>query len=100
MLVIDLFPPSRRDPQGIHGAVWDELTGETYESPREEPLTLAAYVAGPAPTAYVQPVAVGDVLPQMPLFLTPDEYINTPLEPTYNSAYQAVPQFYRQILEQ
>src|SRR5262249_52687639 len=25
VLVIDLFPPSRRDPQGIHKAIWDEF---------------------------------------------------------------------------
>ena len=23
LLVIDLFPPSKRDPQGIHKAIWD-----------------------------------------------------------------------------
>ena len=25
LLVIDLFPPSERDPQGIHKAIWDEI---------------------------------------------------------------------------
>jgi hypothetical protein len=23
LLVIDLFPPSQRDPQGIHKGIWD-----------------------------------------------------------------------------
>ena len=35
----------------------------------DEPLTLAAYSAGPVKTAYVEPAAVGDLLPEMPLFL-------------------------------
>ena len=25
LLVIDLFPPTKRDPQGIHKAIWDEF---------------------------------------------------------------------------
>ena len=28
MLVIDLLPPTRRDPQGIHKAIWDEIDDE------------------------------------------------------------------------
>src|SRR5262249_43267093 len=26
ILVVDLFPPSRHDPQGMHGAIWLDLT--------------------------------------------------------------------------
>jgi len=25
LLVIDLFPPGQRDPQGLHKAIWDEF---------------------------------------------------------------------------
>ena len=32
---------------------------------------MAAYAADDLPTAYVEPVAVGDVLPEMPIFLEP-----------------------------
>ena len=70
LLVVDLFPPTKRDPQGIHKAIWDELAEENYELPADKPLTLAAYDAGPDWVAYVESVAVGDVLPDMPLFLT------------------------------
>src|SRR5438874_10818320 len=31
LLVIDLFPPSKRDPQGIHKAIWDEFVEEDVE---------------------------------------------------------------------
>jgi hypothetical protein len=99
LLLADLFPPGPRDPQGIHGALWQRLGGDAYEQPSDKPLTLAAYSAGPIPTAYVEAVAVGDVLPDMPLFLTPDEYVNVPLEASYQIAYGRVPRFYRNILD-
>jgi hypothetical protein len=99
LLLVDLFPPGPRDPQGIHGLLWQQLIDGTYEQPPNEPLTLAAYVAGPASTAYVEPTAVGRVLPDMPLFLDPDQYINVPLEATYQEAYAGVPRFYQNILE-
>jgi hypothetical protein len=50
-------------------------------------------------TAYVEPIAAGDVMPDMPLFLNEYEYINVPLEKTYQGAYEGVPRFYREILE-
>lgn len=99
LLVLDLLPPGRRDPQGIHGALWDNLAGDTYQQPADKPLTLAAYVAEALPIAYVEPVAVGDQLPDMPLFLDCDQYVNVPLEATYQAAYASVPRFYRTILE-
>jgi hypothetical protein len=100
LLLIDLHPPSPRDPQGIHGALWEQLTGIAHEQPPDTPLTLAAYDAGPSKVAYVEPVAVGDVLPAMPLFLAPEQYISTPLESTYLAAYNGMPRYYRNILEQ
>lgn len=99
LLIADLFPPGPRDPQGIHGALWQQFNDGDYQQPPDKPLTLAAYSAGPIPTAYVEPVTVGDFLPDMPLFLTPDEYINVPLERTYQTAYARVPRFYRNLLE-
>ena len=30
LLIVDLFPPSPRDPQGIHRAIWDADCGEDY----------------------------------------------------------------------
>jgi hypothetical protein len=97
-LLIDLHPPGPRDPRGIHGALWERLFGEAVPTP-EKPLTLVAYAAGPVPTAYVEPAAVGDALTDMPLFLTAEQYINVPLETTYRAAYEGVPRYYRTILE-
>ncbi len=83
LLVIDLFPPGKRDPQGIHKAIWDEFVDEDFALPAEERLTLAAYDAGPPPVAYVEPIAVGEALPDMPIFLKPEFYVQAPLEATY-----------------
>ncbi len=99
LLLIDLHPPGPRDPHGLHPALWERLTTEVCAMPPGQPLTLAAYVAGPVLTGYVEPVAVGDLLPEMPLFLDPEQYVNVPLESTYRAAYEGVPRFYRAIFE-
>jgi hypothetical protein len=87
LLVIDLFPPSKRDPQGIHKAIWDDLVEEDFQLPADERLTIAAYDAGPPPVAYVEPIAVGEALPDMPIFLKPDFYVPAPLEESYRTTW-------------
>jgi uncharacterized protein DUF4058 len=99
LLVIDLFPPSQRDPQGIHKAIWDEFVEEDFVLPAEKPLTLVAYDAGPPRVAYVEPVAVGDVLPTMPLFLKPEFYVTAPLEATYQAAWDVFPVALKGLLQ-
>jgi hypothetical protein len=91
LLVIDLFPPTPRDPQGIHKAIWDEIEEEPFELPPDKPLTLAAYSAGIPKTAYVEPVCVGDSLLDMPLFLTPELYVPAPLEASYQTTWAVCP---------
>lgn len=98
-LVIDLHAPTPRDPQGIHGAIWVELEADDYVPPSDKPLTLVSYAAGDSCTAYIEPIAVGDVLPNMPLFLTPEYYIEVPLETTYQAAWRGVPARWRAVLE-
>lgn len=99
LLVVDLQPPSRRDPQGIHGAIWDEMAGRPYHLPADKPLTLVSYECDLVLRAYVQNVAVGDVLPEMPLFLVPQGQVPVPLETTYETAFAAVPRRWRRVLE-
>ncbi len=98
LLLVDLFPPSPRDPRGIHAAVWGEDCGEDYALPADKPLTCAAYVGGADMEAYIEPVAVGDSLPETPLFLTPEVYVSVPLEATYQSAWGAMPTYWRDVL--
>ncbi len=99
LLVVDLFPPTRRDPQGIHAAIWQEISDDPFELPPGAPLTLAAYSAGSVKRAYVELTAVGRVLLEMPLFLEPDIYVNVPLEATYQAAYRGMPRRWKQVLE-
>jgi hypothetical protein len=100
LLIVDLFPPGPNDPQGMHGAMLAELDDdEPYDLPAAEPLTLASYAAGPRIDVFLEHVAVGAPLAEMPLFLHSDRYINVPLESTYRSAYQSMPEFWRKVLE-
>jgi hypothetical protein len=99
VLVIDLLPPRKNDPYGIHGAVWQHFDADPYEPPEGQPLTLSSYLAEPIPVAYVEPVGVGDVLIDMPLFLDVDTCVNVPLESTYMATYRGVPDRWRVIIE-
>ena len=98
VLVVDLFPPGRHDPRGMHGAIWERFDDEPYVTPHGQPLTLASFTAGTQPVAYVEHLAVGAELIDMPLFLNPDRYINVPLEPTYQAAFRGLPSFLQQSL--
>lgn len=98
LLVIDLFPPGPRDPHGLHFALWNELTEEEIALPSDRPLTLAAYIGGADAEAFVQPVAVGQSLRDMPLFLTSQVYVPIPLQATYEAAWADVPSYWRDVL--
>ena len=99
VLLVDLFPPGRHDPQGMHGAIWERFDDELYVLPLNEPLTLASYVAAPQTEAYLEHLAVGSPLADMPLFLDRERYISVPLESTYLAAFRGLPTFLREILE-
>ncbi len=99
LLVIDLFPPGKRDPQGLHKAIWDEFQEEDLELPPDKPLTLASYDAGPECVAYVEFIGVGDTLPEMPLFLSPQSYVPAPLEETYQTAWATFPAALKGLLD-
>lgn len=98
LVVIDLFPPGPRDPQGIHKAIWDEFVDNDFCLPDDRPLTLASYIGGRIPEAFVEPASVGEALPDMPLFLSPEIYIPLPLERSYQSAWEAVPDYWSEVL--
>ena len=100
LLIVDLLPPSSRDPQGIHKAIWDTIREEPFELPPDKPLTVASYYAGVPKTAYVEPVAVGDPLPSLPLFLDIGFYVPAPLETTYQTTWQECPVEVREFVEQ
>jgi hypothetical protein len=99
LLIPDLIPPTSRDPNGIHGAIWEALCDEQYKAPLGKPLTLASYEAEEGVRAYVEAVAVGDSLLEMPLFLWAGGHVPVDLEATYQTAWEAVPKRWRSVIE-
>lgn len=99
LMVIDPFPPTPRDPNGIAKLIWDELDTTDFVLPSDRRLTMASYIGGASQEVFIEPVAVGAQLPEMPLFLTTGMYVMVPLESTYRSAWNAVPAIWRKTLE-
>jgi hypothetical protein len=99
VLVVDIHRPGPRDPQGIHGALWDEIAVDDYQAPADRPLTAVAYAAGALIKAHIQHFSVGAPLPDMPVFLTPDFHVRLPLEASYLAAWDDVPPQYQRALE-
>jgi hypothetical protein len=98
LLVVDLFPPSVRNPQGLHREIWSQFEEEPFELPSDKPLTIAAYAAAEPCTAYVEPVAVGDALPGLPIFLDAERYVPAPLEKTYQSTWDKCPDAIQEVV--
>lgn len=98
--VIDPFPPGKYDPHGVHRAIWDNVTQESaFVQPADKPLVVVGYEAGEVPTAYVEPFAVGQPLPDLPLFLEEGMHVLVPLEETYQATWTVLPVQIRQLLE-
>lgn len=100
VLLVDLFPPGVHDRRGMHGAIWERLGDDAEDLSLDEPLSLASYVADMPTMAYVEHIAPGRALPEMPLFLDPDYYINVPLETTYQTTWRGTAEPWRRVLEQ
>ena len=99
LLVVDLFPPTPRDPHGIHKAIWDEFSDEPFTAPPGKPLVVASYLGGDVPTAYVDSVGIGDALPSLPIFLSETRTIPAPLETTYQEAWAVFPAMLKELIE-
>jgi hypothetical protein len=99
VLLADLFPPTARDPLGMHKLIWDEISEEPFAFPSGKDRILASYETGAEKAAYVEPLAVGDTMPDMPLFVAEGMHIKVPLEPTYETAWAACPEALREGVE-
>jgi hypothetical protein len=99
LLVVDVHPPGKYDPRGIHAAFWGLRSEESHGVTADEPFGLAAYRIDEVPRCYFERVAVGQSLPDMPAFLTPLHYVNVPLEQTYMDSYNAMPDRWKQVIE-
>ena len=99
LLILDVHRPGSFDPQGIHGAIWEEIEGP-WMAPANLPLTLVGYESALTIRAYVQPLAIGDTLTDMPLYLKPGAYVPVPLESTYCRAFEAMPKRWQRVLQE
>ena len=99
VLIVDLFPPTPRDPFGIHKAIWDEIEEEDFSFPPGKDRIVVSYQTGGERVAYIEPLAVGDELPDMALFLAGEVHVLTPLEATYQAAWAASPEALRAAVE-
>ncbi|MFQ5733386.1 MAG: DUF4058 family protein [Planctomycetaceae bacterium] len=102
LLFVDLFSPGLHDPHRLHEIIRHEIEefDDPDDVPADQPLTLASYAAGPCVEAYLEHLAVGSQLPEMPLFLQTDRYVNTPLEATYQAAWEGMPAYWRGVVEE
>ena len=98
LLILDLHRPGTFDPQGIHGAIWEEIA-EAWIAPTDRPLTLVGYESALTVRAFVQPLAIGEALIDMPLYLEPNGYVLVPLEDTYARGLEAMPSRWRSVVE-
>jgi hypothetical protein len=99
LLIVDLFPPGRRDPNRIHSEIWESFSDEKFDFPAEEPVTFASYCAGSPKEVFVETAAIGQPLPDMALFLEPEFWVKVPLEATYQAAYRGMPRKWKEVLE-
>ena len=98
LLIIDPFPASSRDPHGLHAAIFEEIQDDPLELPADSPLSVFSYECDDRVRTYLEPLSVGDSLPEMPVFLYPGMYIDVPLEATYLSAWEAVPKRWQRVI--
>ena len=99
LLIVDLFPPTPRDRQGLPAAIWSEIMDHDFSLSADKPLSAGAFAAGLVKRVFIEPFGIGDPLPEMPLFLEPEHYLPLPLEVTYQSAFEHVPRRWRTELE-
>lgn len=100
LLVVDLFRPTPRDPQGLPVALWGESNPQIPSATEKEPITLTSCCSDASKTGYVELLNYGMALPEMPLFLTAERYVNVPLDATYAEAWRGVPEEWKEIVNQ
>lgn len=99
VLVIDLFPPTARDPFGIHKAIWDQFVEEDFLFPEAKDRVFVSYEAGIPKTAFIETVGVRDSLPDMPLFVAEGVHVLVPLDATYQLTWELTPEVMREAVE-
>ncbi len=100
VVFVDLFPPGSFDRVGLHGIIAGNWLEFAEPIPGDDPpLAVVSYDAGEPLTSYLEPLAVGDQLPEAPLFLDAGYYVPLPLETTYQAAWDNLGSDVREFFE-
>jgi hypothetical protein len=102
LLLIDIVPPGPVDPDGLPVALSVTDPEEVPVVTEAEPFSLLSVCcaeAGDLLRGFAELVGLNQPLPEMPLFLSEDHYINVPLESTYLRAWDELPQPWRDIVQ-
>lgn len=91
LLLIDPFAPSRRDPDGMHAAIWQRFGQVPRVLPDDTRRAAVSYSAGKKVAVYLEPFGLNDPVPDMPLFLLPTKAVTVPLEASYTEAWNHMP---------
>lgn len=98
-LSIDVLPPGRHDPLGMHRECWDGPEKSPCVVTQDEPIGFASYVASDLPHVDFERAGRNGFVPTMPLFLSKTHYVDLPLEATYLEAWRHVPNRWKKVLE-
>jgi hypothetical protein len=99
VLLLDLIPMIPGEQQDIPASIWRDLTGREMNAAQDKPLSIVSFECGPETNAYIEPLAVGDSLREMPLFIDVGIYVSVSLEITYQSAFGGLPERWRHVLD-
>lgn len=99
LLIVDPFPLGKRDPQGLHAAILEDLQDDPLPLQPDKPMSVFAYECDETVRTYLEPLALGKAIPDMPVFLYPGMFIEVPLEAAYRSAWDAVPVRWQKVIE-
>jgi hypothetical protein len=74
------------------------VNGDDYPFSPDKSLAADSFHAGAVIDLYANALAVGDELPDLPLFLSEETYISLPLDRTYAKAFASIAPHDRQLL--
>jgi hypothetical protein len=95
---LDILPPTKFTPIGLGGAIWTAVNGNDYPFTADKPLAADGFQAGRVVELYANALAVGDELPEVPLFLSEEIYIDLPLASTYAEVFASIAPDDRELL--
>ena len=94
LMIIDPFPTN-----SVTSRVWEQFTGKKIDPIQGRAASLISCQVGVEDKgAFVDEVAVGGAMPDMPLFLGEDIFVHLPLEETYTAAWNGFPEPLREVL--